>query len=160
VKCTSIRFGAFEVADSSIIRFPAGLLGFPESQRYVILDHDTEAPFKWLQSIDEPRLAFVILDPALFHANYHVNVPADILVEINQGKEADLAVVVILTIPSDDPARITANLRGPLVMSHKTRLGTQLVLSEEYPTRYPLFPASASSPVGSTEARPAAKCPA
>lgn len=158
MKCTSIRFGTFEVADSSIIRFPAGLLGFPESQRYVILDHDTEAPFRWLQSIDEPGLAFVILDPAIFHTDYHVSVPADILTEINNGQERDLAVVVILTIPSDDPARMTANLRGPLVMSHKTRLGTQLVLSEEYPTRYPLFPASPSSPSGSREVRPSAKC--
>ncbi|MDH4153952.1 MAG: flagellar assembly protein FliW [Nitrospira sp.] len=160
MKCTSLRFGVFDVSDDSIVRFPVGLLGFPESQRYVILDHDTEAPFKWLQSLDEPGLAFVILDPALFHADYHVNVPADIVAEMNNEKEDDLAVVVILTIPSDDPARMTANLRGPLVISHKTRLGTQLVLSEEYPTRYPLFPVSSSQPSTSVEARPAAKCPA
>ncbi len=158
MKCTSIRFGVFDVAGDRLIRFPAGLLGFPESQRYVILDHDTEAPFKWLQSIDEPGLAFVILDPVVFHPDYHVSVPADILAEVNNGKEEDLAVVVILTIPSDDPASMTANLRGPLVMSHKTRLGTQLVLSEEYPTRYPLFPASSFQPSGPVEARPAAKC--
>jgi flagellar assembly factor FliW len=158
VKCTSIRFGAFDVSDDRIIRFPAGLLGFPESQRYVILDHDTEAPFKWLQSLDEPGLAFVILDPVLFHADYHVSVPVDILAEMSNGKEEDLALAVILTIPSDDPARMTANLRGPLVMSHKTRLGTQLVLSEEYPTRYPLFPASPSQPSCFAESRPVAKC--
>lgn len=160
MKCTSIRFGVFDVSDDRIVRFPAGLLGFPESQRYVILDHDTEAPFKWLQSIDEPGLAFVILDPVLFYDDYQVRVPADILAEMNNGKEEDLAWVVILTIPSDDPARMTANLRGPLVMSHKTRLGTQLVLSEEYPTRYPLFPASPSQPSRSVETRSAAKCPA
>jgi flagellar assembly factor FliW len=136
------------------------LLGFPESQRYVILDHDTEAPFKWLQSIDEPGLAFVILDPAIFHTDYRVSVPVDILAEMNGGKEEDLALAVILTIPSDDPAHITANLRGPLVMSQKTRLGTQLVLSEEYPTRFPLFPASSPKPSISLEPRSAAKCPA
>ncbi len=151
MKCRSTRFGPFDVSDDSIVRFPAGLLGFPESQRYVILDHDTEAPFKWLQSIDEPGLAFVILDPAIFHTDYHVTVPADLLAEMSNGKEEDLAFVVILTIPSDDPAHITANLRGPLVMSHKTRLGTQLVLSEEYPTRYPLFPALSSQPSCSAE---------
>jgi len=160
MKCRSTRFGSFDVSDDSIIRFPAGLLGFPESQRYVILDHDTEAPFKWLQSVDEAGLAFVILDPAIFHADYHISVPADILAEMNNEKEEDLALVVILTIPSDDPSHITANLRGPLVMNHKTRLGTQLVLSEEYPTRYPLFPVSSSQLSGSVESRSAAKCPA
>ena len=51
---------------------------------------------------------------------------------------------MILTIPSDDPGRITANLRGPLLISHKTKLGKQLVLSEEFPTRHPLFPVSGS----------------
>lgn len=141
MKCTSTRFGSCEVADESILTFPVGLLGFPEQRRYVILDHDTEAPFKWLQSVEEPELAFVILDPATFHPDYHVDVPPNALAEIREeGK--DLSVLVILTIPSDDPGRITANLRGPLLISHKTKLGKQLVLSEEFPTRHPVFPAS------------------
>jgi len=124
------------------LTFPSGLLGFTEHRRYVILDHDTDAPFKWLQSVEEPALAFVIMDPALFHPGYHVDVPADALAEIGAKEREDLALVVILTIPSDDPVRITANLRGPLVISHRTKLGKQLVLSEEFPTRHPLFPAS------------------
>jgi flagellar assembly factor FliW len=144
VKCTSTRFGSFDVRDESILTFPSGLLGFPEQRRYVILDHDTEAPFKWLQSVEEPALAFVVLDPALFHPSYHVDVPADAMAEIRAGEGEDLALVVILTIPSDDPGRITANLRGPLVISHQTKLGKQLVLSEDVPTRHPLFPVSES----------------
>jgi flagellar assembly factor FliW len=126
------------------LTFPSGLLGFPEQRRYVILDHDTEAPFKWLQSVEEPALAFVVLDPALFHPSYHIDVPADARAEIRAGEGEDLALVVILTIPSDDPGRITANLRGPLVISHQTKLGKQLVLSEDVPTRHPLFPVSES----------------
>lgn len=142
MKCASTRFGSFDVRDESIVTFPSGLLGFPEQQRYVILDHDTEAPFKWLQSVEEPALAFVILDPTMFQPGYHVDVPADALAEIRAGEKEDLALVAILTIPSDDPGRITANLRGPLVISHKTKLGKQLVLSENCPTRHPLFPVS------------------
>ncbi len=142
MKCTSTRFGSFEVPNESLITFPSGILGFPEQHRYVILDHDTEAPLKWLQSVEEPGLAFVILDPITFHPDYHVEVSADALAEIKAQAGEDLAVAVILTIPSDDPGRITANLRGPLLISHKTKLGKQLVLSEDVPTRYPLFPAS------------------
>jgi flagellar assembly factor FliW len=112
--------------------------------RYIILDHDTEAPFKWLQSVEEPALAFVIMDPALFHPGYHIDVPTDALVEIGAREKEDLALVVILTIPSNDPGRITANLRGPLLISHKTKLGKQVVLSEDFPTRHPLFPFSGS----------------
>lgn len=160
MKCTSTRFGSFEVSEGSIVRFPSGLLGFPEQQRYVILDHDTEAPFKWLQSVDEPGLAFVLMDPATFHPDYHIEVPADALAEIKEGQRDDLALVVILTIPSDDPGRITANLRGPLLISHTTKLGKQLVLSEEFPTRHPLFPAALPATEAPTTVHPATECPA
>lgn len=160
MKCRSTRFGSFEVPDDRVLRFPSGLLGFPESQQFVILDHDSEAPFKWLQSVDEPGLAFVILDPAIFHADYQVNIPADALTEIQDEEEAHVAVVVILTIPSDDPGRITANLRGPLVISHTTKLGKQLVLSDEFPTRYPLFPSAPPAGDASPSVEPTAECPA
>ncbi|MBI5671916.1 MAG: flagellar assembly protein FliW [Nitrospirae bacterium] len=138
--------------------FPSGLLGFPEQQRYVILDHDTEAPFKWLQSVEEPSLAFVILDPALIHPGYQIDVPADALSEIRAEEREELALVVILTIPSDDPGRITANLRGPLIISHLTKLGKQVVLSDDFPTRHPLFPVSGSPSPEPASASPSVEC--
>ncbi len=158
MKFTSTRFGSFDIPENSIVTFPSGLLGFPEQQRYVILDHDTEAPVKWLQSIEEPELAFVILDPTLFHPGYHIEVSTDALMEIKAHQGEDLALAVILTIPSNDPSRITANLRGPLLISHKTKLGKQLVLPEEFPTRHPLFPISASQSSGVTQSPVPAEC--
>ncbi|MCP9439201.1 MAG: flagellar assembly protein FliW [Nitrospira sp.] len=145
MKCLSSRFGVLEIDEQRVLTFPSGVLGFPESRRYVMLDHDTEVPFKWLQSLDEPALAFVIMDPDLFLGEeYRVNVSEDALAEI-QGTSGDaLSIAVILTIPSDDPGRITANLRGPLLMNPRTRLCKQLVLSDDYPTRHPLFPLPAS----------------
>lgn len=142
-QCRSSRFGTLEINDDSVLTFPSGLLGFPESHRYVILDHDTEAPFKWLQSLDEPALAFVIIDPDLLLADYHIQVPDDALGEVQGNEESDLATAVILTIPSEDPGRMTANLRGPLLMNQRTKLCKQLVLSDEFPTRHPLFPVTA-----------------
>lgn len=160
MKCTSTRFGPFEVPDETIITFPSGLLGFPEQQRYVILDHDTEAPFKWLQCVEEPGLAFVLMDPATFDAEYHIDVPVDALTEIKGEPSDDLTLVVILTIPSNDPGRITANLRGPLLISHKTKLGKQLVLSEEFPTRHPLFPGSSPCLDASSQVQSPTECSA
>ncbi len=141
----STRFGALDIADHMILTFPGGILGFPDWTRYVVLEHHTEAPFKWLQCLDEPDLAFVIMDPALFKPDYRLSVPPDALGEIQSSAPEDLGLVVILTIPSEDPSTITANLRGPLVISHRTRLGKQLVLPDDVPTRYPLF--SALTPI-------------
>jgi flagellar assembly factor FliW len=160
MKCRSSRFGTFEVVDGTVLTFPAGLLGFPDQQRYVILDHDRDAPFKWLQSLDEPELAFVIIDPALFDGHYQVESTSDALAELGGGKADEITVAVILTIPSDDPARITANLRGPLLMNPRTKLCKQLVLSEDFPTRYPLFPPTTAEAAGAAQAVSTAACPA
>lgn len=139
MKCQSTRFGTLDVKDDTVLVFPSGILGFPEWTRYVLLDHDTDAPFKWLQCMEEPQLAFVVLDPAFFQSNYQIQIPTDALIEIQKENSDELSVVTILTIPSHDPGAVTANLRGPLVMNHRTRLCKQLVLSEDLPTRYPLF---------------------
>jgi flagellar assembly factor FliW len=139
MKFSSTRFGTLEVSDGSILTFPSGILGFPDWTRYVILDHDTDAPFKWLHCVEEPGLAFVILDPALFDANYRVEISAEVLAEVKGVAAGALTLAVILTIPSEDPGRITANLRGPLLMNPSTKLCKQMVLSDEYPTRYPIF---------------------
>jgi flagellar assembly factor FliW len=136
----STRFGALNVPDEALVNFPSGLLGFPEWTRYVILDHDTDAPFKWLHCAEEASLAFVVIDPALFNEHYHVTISSEARGEV-EGTEADeLGLAVILTIPSDDPSAVTANLRGPLLLNPRTRLCKQLVLTEDYPTRYPIFP--------------------
>ena len=160
MKYTSSRFGTFDINEENVLTFPSGLLGFPESQRYVILDHDTAAPFKWLQSLDEPALAFVIIDPDLLLTNYQVEVSDEAMAEVQCQGEDDITTAVILTIPSDDPGRITANLRGPLLMNPRTKLCKQLVLSDEVPTRHPLFPVTASDANPAERHTQPAECPA
>jgi len=129
------------VPDEKVLAFPSGVLGFPEWTRYVMLDHDTDAPFKWLHCVEEASLAFVVVDPAVFHQNYQIEISAEASVEVEGSETDELCLAVILTIPSDDPSAVTANLRGPLLMNPRTRLCKQLVLSEDYPTRYPVFTA-------------------
>lgn len=138
---SSTRFGILNVSAEALLTFPSGLLGFPEWTRYVMLDHDTNAPFKWLHCVEEASLAFVIIDPALFNANYQITISPEALMEVQGSVNDEMSLAVILTIPSDDPSAVTANLRGPLLMNPRTRLCKQLVLSEDYPTRYPVFPA-------------------
>jgi len=142
MKFLSTRFGTLEVPDASILTFPSGILGFPEWTRYVMLDHDTDAPFKWLHCAEEASLAFVIIDPALFNPHYQVIISPEARVEVEGNETDELSLAVILTIPSNDPTAMTANLRGPLLMNPRTRLCKQLVFSEDYPTRYPVFAAT------------------
>jgi flagellar assembly factor FliW len=146
MKFASTRFGELEIDDQTVLTFPTGILGFPDRTRYVILDHDTEAPFKWLHCVEQADLAFVIIDPALFKPDYCVHPGQDALAEIQATEDQDVVVAVLLTIPSHDPGRVTANLRGPLIMNPHSRLCKQVVLSEDRPTRYPLFATEQAAP--------------
>ena len=63
------RFGTIEAPEEKGISISGGLLGFPESTRYLMLDHDQDSPFKWLQSMDEGEVAFVVTDPLVLLAD-------------------------------------------------------------------------------------------
>lgn len=150
------RFGTIEVPESAVLTFPAGIIGFPASRRYVILDHDREAPFKWLQSLDDGRLAFVIMDPALFKPDYRPIVPAPIRVHLGVEDGDEVVWFVILTIPPHQTGPVTANLQGPVAVNPRTKLAAQVVLSEEHPIRYPVIECAA---VSTQDSRIAEPCP-
>lgn len=139
MKAKTSRFGTIEIEERALLQFPGGIIGFPDSIRYVILDHDRDVPFKWLQSLDEPEVAFVVMDPVLFKPDYRVEIDHKDIPELTAEDESDLTMCVILTIPSDDPKGITGNLRAPVIVNHKTRIAKQVIIKEELPTRFPLF---------------------
>jgi len=146
MKITTSRFGDIEFPDDAILRIPSGIIGFQHSSRYVILDHDRDAPFKWLQSVDDADLAFVIMDPVLFKPDYRPALEAPDLAELGHPAEGDRILFVLLTVPAGDPNRITANLRAPVVVNEPTRVARQIVLRDDLPTRYALFPQAETEP--------------
>src|SRR5215204_6681376 len=64
------RFGKMTVEDDRVMTFPHGLLGFPQQGRFALIQTGEENYFFWLQSVDEPSLAFVVTDPAIFFKDY------------------------------------------------------------------------------------------
>ena len=68
----STRFGRLNVDDDRVMTFPNGLLGFPSYTRFALIQTGQENYFFWLQSVDEPNLAFVVTDPSLFFKDYEV----------------------------------------------------------------------------------------
>ncbi len=134
------RFGAIEVRADKVIHLLGGLLGFPDSQRFVMLDHDEDSPFKWLQSLDEGHLAVPITDPKLFFPDYHIKVKRDELAALRVTRAQDLQVLVLLSL-RPDPAEMTANLKGPIIIHAERLIGRQVVLKDApFSTRHLLFP--------------------
>ena len=73
MKVYTTRFGEIEIADETIIAFPNGILGFPEQTNYALINTDDNSPLKWLQSLDDPALAFVVTNPNLFKPDYMID---------------------------------------------------------------------------------------
>lgn len=136
IKVKTTRFGEIEVKGEDLIELPSGLIGFPELKRYVLLDHDKDSPFKWLQSLDDGAIAFVLINPLLFKPEYTVEVTEAEVSDLELKNEDDAVISVIITIPTN-PQNMTANLKAPLVFNLQNRKGKQLVLSNSaYTTRH------------------------
>ncbi|MFN0056823.1 MAG: flagellar assembly protein FliW [Planctomycetota bacterium] len=140
VSFATLRFGEITVARSRILEFPRGMVGMPQGRRFVFLHlEDEPGPFFWLQSVDDPALAFVVCEPQRFFPHYHIPLSREDQSTLHLSDQQDGLVCVILVVP-EDPRHITANLRGPLIINTVARLGMQLVLAgDDYPVRAPLF---------------------
>lgn len=140
MKIETTRFGALDVPADEIISFPAGLPGFESATRFVTIEDAASDPFVWLQSLDEPELAFLTICPTLFDPDYRPEVSDEALRALTAGDDAAVEVLAIVTVP-DDPRQMTANLRAPLLISRKLRTGRQEVgVQGRYPLKYRLIP--------------------
>jgi flagellar assembly factor FliW len=132
----SERLGDLDVDDDKILAFPDGLLGFPEDRRYVMVDIDGGDAYRWLQSVDDPALAFLTVIPWHFFPDYEPDIDAVTEAELKLQDPGDAIVLCLLSIREEADPPITANLLGPLIINTTTRVGRQVVLAESgYPAR-------------------------
>lgn len=142
MKFTTTRFGEIEFPEEVVMTFPEGVLGFPDERRYILLEHDAEgSPFKWLQSLDNPDLAFIVMDPLMIEPQYRFDVDVDTARMIGTERPEDCALMAIINVPHEQPIRMTANLKAPLIVNVVNRTGRQLVLStNHFLINTPVFP--------------------
>lgn len=127
MKITSLRFGTLEIPEDKIISMPKPILGFEHLTRYCIIEREDSEPFLWYQSVEDPSVAFIVVNPLFFFPDYRIEVNPK---EIEELKVSDVRAVetyVIVTIPTD-PRNMTANLQGPILINTETRLAKQMIL--------------------------------
>lgn len=138
------RFGVLTVDEQRIIHFRQGLLGFPEHKRFALIQTGAEKCFFWLQSADEPNLAFVVADPTVFFKDYDVPIRQETMDEIEM---ADVGFAQVLVICNKVEQWLTGNLMGPLIINAANCLGQQIVLTEKkWTTRQPLLMLKSQEP--------------
>lgn len=141
MKLETRDFGPVEIDETKVIRMPSGMPGFPGMERFVILDREETRPFLWYQCVDDPGLAFVIIDPYLFKPDYSVDFRPAIKDMSWENDKENLAVYTIVNASEGAPEKITANLIGPLVIHTAKNEAVQYVVtgSTVYSHKYPIF---------------------
>jgi flagellar assembly factor FliW len=135
----TLRFGKIAVQEDKVITFPRGILGFAKNKQYLLFPHSEDSPFFWLQSVEDGDLAFVVMNPRLVKADYSLAVDENVLNELDAKQEAELEVVCIVTIPQNDPKRMTINLLGPIIINAKSRSAVQIICDKQsYSHQHPV----------------------
>jgi flagellar assembly factor FliW len=112
-------------ANQGMITLPGGLLGFEKYRNFVLLGSPEEAPFLWLQMVDEPGLAFLVVSPSAVIERYQPDLSDEDsrMLELQSPEEA--LIFNIVTVHADDSA--TVNLKGPIVVNRRTLIGKQVI---------------------------------
>lgn len=130
--------GTVEVSKGEILHFAAGIPGFPEEKKFVILPLE-DTGFAVMQSAVTPEIAFVVAEPFTFFPEYDFKLDEQIIEQLELGSAEDVRVCTILTV-REPFEKTTANLQAPVIINTKNRKAKQVILNESgYQTRHPLF---------------------
>jgi flagellar assembly factor FliW len=127
------------VKRENIIHLPLGLLGFEQIKKYVLLANPSEEPFRWLQVLNDPKLAFLVISPPDFMPDYRPDLNPDDAKFIGLTTPGDALVFNIVTLRG--PGRATVNLKGPIILNRFTLHGKQVIVANasDYSVQHPLL---------------------
>ncbi len=129
MKWINRQFGEFEYDPSHVLSFPAGMIGFEDLHRYILINDEDSKPFLWLVSLEDGEIAFPLIIPSLIAEEY----------EIAGVQETDTTTLTVVAL-RDNIEESTVNLRSPVLIDNKTQMGKQIVLeNDRYPFQHPLF---------------------
>ena len=135
VRIQSELFGELEIPKEVCLTFDEGLLGFPESKKFVLLPATPDGVL-WLHGVDDPSLAFLVIDPYSHFPDFVLDVPDADQAQMGLRPDSETAVLAIVTHPRSG-SRATCNLQGPIVVDFTSRRGWQVIVADsDYGTRH------------------------
>ncbi|MHC1725731.1 MAG: flagellar assembly protein FliW [Syntrophobacteraceae bacterium] len=121
MQVNTTRFGIIDVAEKELINFPWGIPGFEELKNYILLEYKN-GPFQWLQSVEEPTVAFVVCPPDFLGLEYSVPDSKTKLIDLE--KADDLLVLNIVSFNKGKGA-MRFHVKSPLLFNVSARVGYQ-----------------------------------
>ncbi len=124
------RFGTVSVGHDKVINFVKGIPGFDGLRRFIIIDHDQEGVFRWMQSVDNPAVAFLLTDPNLFKPGYAVPLKKNDA-EALGARNTSALVTYVMVCASHEKAQMSINLKGPVVFNSENMKAMQCIIDRD-----------------------------
>lgn len=129
------RFGTLNIKSDDVILFPAGMLGLDDCQHWILLADAQNDNLGWLQSTTHGDVALAVVSPRRFVPDYDVRVGRSELAPLALASLEEAHVLVAL---SKTERGITLNLKAPLVINLRRRLGRQVIHNADEAVQYEL----------------------
>jgi|GEM_PF-11670 FliW protein./Isochorismatase family. len=130
------NFGPIEYDENEIIYFQNEILGFDGLKKYILVGKDGSEPFIWLQSVENPGLAFVMVDGTDVVSWYKPQIPVEEMRKLSIDDISSMQIYNIVVIP-ENIEEISCNLKAPIVVNRDKKIAAQIILDEgDYPIRY------------------------
>lgn len=134
-------FGEINIDENKVIQFADGMIGFADLKKFMLIhDSEVENPkMLWLQSLDEPSIAFPVIDPLVVKPDYNPTVEDELFQNIGEIQNNEVLVLTTVTVPSDITGMST-NLKAPIVINPATLKGCQIIVdNEDYPIKFYVY---------------------
>ncbi len=136
----STRLGKLEADPAEFVIFSHGLPGFKDEQKFVFLPCAPDSPFFFMQSVADPNLTFLLVEPFAVFKDYEFSLDKSVVAELELSDEQPPQIFNIVTA-AEQLEEMTANLLAPVVVNPVRRVAQQIVLEKvAYTTRHRLFP--------------------
>ena len=139
MKIITRDFGEQEVDESRIITFPEGIIGFEDKKKYALLSPLGDEVFPmWLQSVDAKEPCFVVYDPMEIYGDYKFGISDEEQALLRIDENSPYRCLAVAIVP-EDYRKTTINLRCPIVVNTKDRIAAQIILTEHYEFKAPVY---------------------
>ena len=115
--------------------FPKGIIGFDSYNEFTFSSIET-SPLRVLTSAPDKDVLFYLINPYYIRSDYLLDIEEDDYKLLEYPKENNLMVFSIVTM-QDDPAQITCNLVGPILINIKNQRACQCINNgKEWSTKH------------------------
>lgn len=131
--------GEKDYKEDDILIFKKGLPGFENLKKFILFSVEENELFNILHSIEDEEIGFVVTSPFNVLENYEFRLQDEYIERLKIEKPEDVLVLNTVTL-SSKVENITVNLKAPIIINIKGKLGEQIILdSDKYNIKHPLI---------------------